>query len=118
METSSERQRGGAARTVPERVRRDESGAVVITWSDGRVCTYPAGLLRRNCPCAACRADAAARGTGYIPLFTRDALTVSAITQAGAYALQFRWGDGHHTGLYDFAYLRGLCPDAPPPSAP
>ncbi|HEY1266366.1 MAG TPA: gamma-butyrobetaine hydroxylase-like domain-containing protein [Candidatus Binatia bacterium] len=28
----------------------------------------------------------------------------------GNYAIMFRWGDGHETGIYTFQYLRSLCP--------
>ena len=27
----------------------------------------------------------------------------------GRYALNFRWSDGHETGIYSFRYLRELC---------
>ena len=30
----------------------------------------------------------------------------------GNYAIQPEWKDGHHTGLYTWPYLRGLCPCA------
>lgn len=28
----------------------------------------------------------------------------------GAYAITFEWEDGHHYGIYNWNYLRGLCP--------
>jgi DUF971 family protein len=30
----------------------------------------------------------------------------------GRYALNFRWSDGHETGIYSFRYLRELCESA------
>jgi DUF971 family protein len=33
-----------------------------------------------------------------------------SVAPVGNYALQFRWSDGHDTGIYTFEYLRKLCP--------
>lgn len=98
---------------VPVRIRRSEDGKLLlIAWSDGRTCQYPLSLLRKKCPCAVCTTEAKSKGPFYIPLYTADAMTLSEIKQQGHYALQLIWADGHHTGIYDFAYLRGLCPEA------
>jgi DUF971 family protein len=32
------------------------------------------------------------------------------IEPVGNYALHFSWSDGHDSGIYDFDYLRSLCP--------
>jgi hypothetical protein len=45
-------------------------------------------------------------GHGSIPS-TIERLDVSPV---GNYALNFSWSDGHQTGIYDFEYLRKLCP--------
>ena len=34
------------------------------------------------------------------------------IRGVGNYAIEFRWHDGHSTGIYTFEYLRSLCPCA------
>jgi DUF971 family protein len=31
------------------------------------------------------------------------------IEPVGRYALQFKWSDGHDTGIYSYKLLRGLC---------
>jgi DUF971 family protein len=31
------------------------------------------------------------------------------LSVVGRYALNFRWSDGHETGIYSFQYLRDLC---------
>jgi DUF971 family protein len=41
-----------------------------------------------------------------------DALTIGDIEIVGRYALNFRWSDGHSTGIYSFRYLRGLCEES------
>ena len=97
---------------VPTTIRLSEDRkAMLITWSDGLECSYPMPLLRKNCPCATCVTDREEKGAFYIPLFTADALRLENVRQQGRYAIQLIWGDGHHTGIYDFPYLRRLCPE-------
>jgi DUF971 family protein len=38
-----------------------------------------------------------------------DELTMVDLSLVGRYALNFRWSDGHETGIYSFRYLRELC---------
>ena len=38
-----------------------------------------------------------------------DTLTIEDVEIVGRYALNFRWSDGHQTGIYSFRYLRELC---------
>jgi DUF971 family protein len=98
----------------PIKIRLSTEKQLAITWDDLEECLYPLALLRRRCPCATCQTDAAANGPAYIPLFTKDALTIDAIQPVGYYALQFRWKDGHDTGIFSYEYLRSLCPEASP----
>ena len=93
----------------PKSVRITEEGRLSITWDDGEICEYSLRDLRRNCPCAACLADAQSHSASFIPLFTRDALSLGAIHPVGRYALQFTWKDGHSTGIYTYAALRSMC---------
>ncbi|MBE0644807.1 MAG: DUF971 domain-containing protein [Bacteroidetes bacterium] len=98
---------------TPVKIRlSDDKKALLISWSDGLDCVYPLNMLRKKCPCATCTTDAKAKGPFYIPLFTADAMALKEINQQGNYAVQFVWHDGHHTGIYDYAYLRSLCPEA------
>ncbi len=99
---------------------------LVVTWTDGHASRYPYRALRQHCPCAVCVHE----WTGARIL---DPERVSAdihpieVARVGAYALRFTWSDGHTTGIYTFAMLRGLCGCeectrkraalAPPPSA-
>jgi DUF971 family protein len=92
----------------PIKIRLASEKQLAITWDDLSECIYPLAILRRNCPCATCQTESASRGPRYIPLFTRDALTVEQIQPVGYYAIQFRWKDGHDTGIYSFDYLRSL----------
>jgi DUF971 family protein len=35
---------------------------------------------------------------------------VSDVVPVGGYAIQFNWKDGHAYGIYDWEYLRDVCP--------
>jgi DUF971 family protein len=43
------------------------------------------------------------------PEVISDELEINDLTIVGRYALNFRWSDGHETGIYSFQYLRDLC---------
>ena len=38
-----------------------------------------------------------------------ESIEIRDISIVGRYALNFRWSDGHETGIYSFRYLRELC---------
>ena len=38
-----------------------------------------------------------------------ETIEILDISIVGRYALNFRWSDGHETGIYSFRYLRELC---------
>ncbi len=79
-----------------------------ITWADGRACRFDAPALRRACPCAQCVNEWTGERT-LAPGSIRDDLQIDDVQLVGRYALNFRWSDGHETGIYSFAYLRELC---------
>jgi len=35
---------------------------------------------------------------------------MDAVEPVGRYALQFKWNDGHSSGIYSFEHLRNICP--------
>lgn len=82
-----------------------DAGVVRITWNDGHVGEYDYAYLRGWCPCALCQ------GHGNERRFVRSVdPRLEAIEIVGSYALNLRWGDGHDTGIYAYAYLREICP--------
>jgi len=85
-----------------------EKGVLGIEWSDGHHAVYHVRHLRLHCPCAACVDE----WTGVRRLKADDVpllIMLQDVEPVGRYALQFKWSDGHDTGIYSFKLLRGLC---------
>ncbi len=82
-------------------------GIVRITWDDGHVGEYAQEYLRGHCPCALCQGHGAQHRFNAVP-----GATLQEIRAVGNYAIEFRWRDGHSTGIYTYAFLRSLCPCA------
>jgi DUF971 family protein len=85
-------------------------GELAVRWNDGVESYIALERLRRSCPCAACGGEPDVLGRIQSPEVTYSATSfvMKAFTPVGGYALQFRWGDGHDTGIYSFEYLRKL----------
>jgi DUF971 family protein len=89
---------------------------LTLTWSDGHVSVYSFALLRAACPCASCRGghenmksepDEAVFATDLPDSSETRLVNVSAV---GSYAISITWEDGHDYGIYNWHYLRALCP--------
>jgi DUF971 family protein len=87
-----------------------------ITWADGHLSDYSFALVRHACPCAQCRGGHEnMRSTPdpeffLLPAEDTSATRIRKIEHVGSYALTFEWEDGHHYGIYQWDYLRALCP--------
>ena len=92
----------------PTEISQESDSLLRITWADGRVCEYQAALLRRACPCAQCVDEWTGERT-LKPQAIADEIEIGDLSIVGRYALNFRWSDGHETGIYSFQYLRDLC---------
>src|SRR3981081_4012069 len=92
----------------PREISQESNTQLRITWADDRVCDYNAAALRRVCPCAQCVNEWTGQRT-LKPERISDELEINDLTIVGRYALNFRWSDGHETGIYSFQYLRDLC---------
>ncbi len=100
-------QRRGPA-IEPREIMQEGEAGLRITWADEKICYYTAPALRRACPCAQCVNE----WTGLRvlnPENISDQLSVAGVEIVGRYALNFKWSDGHETGIYSFRYLRDLC---------
>lgn len=89
---------------------------LTLQWKDGHVSVYPFGLLRAACPCASCRGghenmhpepEEAVFSTNLPESASTRLNTIEAV---GQYALTIEWQDGHHYGIYNWHFLRALCP--------
>ncbi|MFZ6030906.1 MAG: gamma-butyrobetaine hydroxylase-like domain-containing protein [Chloroflexota bacterium] len=89
---------------------------LLVVWSDGHSSAYGFRLLRDACPCATCKGGH--ENMGMLPeneVFTRcdeetPATRLSKVEAVGNYAITFAWEDGHHDGIYNWQYLRTICP--------
>lgn len=89
---------------------------MTINWDDGHTSIYPFSLLRAACPCAQCRGGhenmKAEPDPGVFSVALEDSqkTRVSTVKATGSYALTIVWEDGHDYGIYNWYYLRALCP--------
>ncbi|HEY5983679.1 MAG TPA: DUF971 domain-containing protein [Anaerolineales bacterium] len=88
----------------------------IVSWDDSHVSTYPFGLLRAACPCAGCRGgheNMHAEPDASVfeqQLEDSPATRIANVRAVGSYALTIVWEDGHDYGIYNWHYLRALCP--------
>src|SRR3954465_12055935 len=92
----------------PREISQESATRLRITWADDKVCEYSAAGLRRAGPCAQCGNEWTG-GRPFTPGLISDEVEINDLTVVGRYALNFRWSDGHETGIYSFQYLRDLC---------
>ena len=91
----------------PTKIIEESDREVSITWSDEAETSLSAAQLRRACPCASCVNE----WTGEKMLkdaSVADDLTFSDMNVVGRYALNFRFSDGHDTGIFTYKFLRQL----------
>jgi len=92
------------------------SRELTINWADGHTSVYPFALVRHACPCAECRGGHDNMRSEPDPLvFTLPdedipATRIHNLEAVGTYAITIEWEDGHHYGIYNWHYLRDLCP--------
>jgi DUF971 family protein len=93
-----------------------QTSELTITWSDGHTSVYSFSLLRLACPCAECRGGHEFMSSEPDPeVFHLDPLEepparIQNLEAVGAYALSILWEDGHSYGIYNWNFLRLLCP--------
>ena len=83
---------------------------LALAWSDGQENFIKLRALREACPCAGCQGEPDALGRVVKPEVSRGVKAYELLSWdvIGGYALQFRWADGHSTGLYTYQLLRSL----------
>ncbi|MBA3356305.1 MAG: DUF971 domain-containing protein [Pyrinomonadaceae bacterium] len=91
----------------PREIKQQGDAGLRIHWADNHVSRYSAAGLRRACPCAQCVNEWTGQRV-LKPETISQELTITDLSIVGRYALNFRWSDGHETGIYSFRYLREL----------
>lgn len=89
---------------------------MTIQWADGHISVYPFALLRAACPCAMCRGGHENMRSEPDPEVFKVQLTDDEKTRlvnvvpTGTYGITLVWEDGHDYGIYNWHFLRALCP--------
>jgi DUF971 family protein len=87
-----------------------------IEWNTEHKSIYPFSLLRYACPCAECRGGHDKMSPEpdpevfTLPLENSQATRIKNLEAVGTYAITIIWEDGHNYGIYNWRYLRSLCP--------
>jgi DUF971 family protein len=104
-------------RIIPASIKADRNvNMLTIHWKDGHVSEYPFWLLRFACPCAECRgghdqmSGQPPQEIFDLPPEDSSRTKLEHVEAVGSYALGLQWNDGHSAGIYDWRYLRLLCP--------
>lgn len=88
----------------------------MVIWNDGHQSVYSFVLLRQACPCAECRGGHENMRSEpddvmfILQMGDSPATHIRKVEAVGSYALTIEWEDGHHYGIYNWHYLRALCP--------
>ena len=93
------------ASAQPRVIRRSDPSRIEIEWADGGSSAYSAAELRAACPCASCVDELSGRRV-HDPASVPSDLRHDEVKLVGNYAIALRFSDGHHTGIYSFAFLR------------
>jgi DUF971 family protein len=97
----------------PTELGLNDSGELVIRWSDGSARLYTPRELREMCPCASCRERRTAPEpppTQLTVLSTAETepVGIADMTPVGNYAYSIAFSDGHDTGIFTLERLLEL----------
>ncbi|MBI4566151.1 MAG: DUF971 domain-containing protein [Planctomycetes bacterium] len=92
----------------PKHMRQAGERELAIEWNDGHASVYDVRALRLRCPCAQCIDEMSGRKLLDDAAVPPDVKPV-VINPVGRYAIHIEWTDGHRSGIYTYAQLRGLC---------
>jgi DUF971 family protein len=94
----------------PVKVQRLSPSELRVEWDDGHQGRHTMAVLRKYCPCAACKSERDANdGPALLPIVVPGKNELQGVEPVGSYALQLSWVDGHRTGIYTYDYLRQIC---------
>src|SRR5437763_15891634 len=93
--------------TRPTDLAFDNDGNLLVRWDDGRDSKFAPRWLRARCPCA----ESVEEWSGKRVVGERQVkqdVKPQGMNEAGRYAVQTQWSDGHSTGMHSWAYLLKL----------
>lgn len=100
----------------PVKLDLKKDRGLTVEWADGATSYYSIAYLRRMSPSAEMkqlREQLAANPLTVLPASaTKGPLIAESAELVGTYALRIRFSDGHDTGIYSWAYLREIDPEA------
>ncbi len=105
---------------LPIDIQKTNESTLSISWDNGQKSFYNLKELRKNCPCASCNAlrNHPLPKNPLRVLSEKEALqenlTILEAEIIGRYAVQFKWSDNHHEGIYTFDYLLELAEQTVP----
>lgn len=96
---------------IPEKLEPIGATGLRIIWNDGLACDIPWILLRKACPCAACREEIQKPADPLRVLKPSELLPLKPVrfSPVGHYGYKVDWSDGHSTGIYSIGLLRDIC---------
>jgi DUF971 family protein len=101
--------KNGQQKVQPEELRKLGNKELKIAWSDGHASVYGFRFLRQSCQCALCVDERTSK-----PILAREGVAENLeglkVRLVGQYACSIDFSDGHSTGIYDFGFLRKICP--------
>lgn len=102
----------------PTSIDLKKDKGLTIRWADGTTSYYPIAYLRRMSPSAdmkQLREEMASNPLTVLPSKASSGgpLVATNAELVGNYALKITFSDGHSTGIYSWAYLRSIDPEAP-----
>ena len=104
-------------KNIPAGITVDRKTKVLtIRWKDDHKSLYSFSLLRHACPCVECRGGHDQMGDEpdievfSMPIEDSERTQIENVEAIGSYAISILWRDGHSAGIYNWDYLRALCP--------
>jgi DUF971 family protein len=85
---------------------QNEKSVVVVKWADGHTSTIPIKRLRGFCPCAVCQGHE----VSVLKYVDNKVAAIFDAEAVGRYAINFKFGDAHDTGIFRWDMLRKLDP--------
>ena len=102
---------------IPTKITANKNPrTLTINWKDGHMSDLPFSLLRYACPCVECRgghdqmSNKPPVDVFDHPLEKSNKTDLENIESVGTYGISLVWGDGHSAGIFNWDYLRLLCP--------